>query len=93
MTDAAMVYALGGHETGPLTPTELRTLAGEMEGSLIDGECQFNHPDWRYVVGLYALANEEERRNAGLDEAMKRIRREIAQESVDRPRFSEQEPT
>lgn len=41
----------------PLTPAELRTLADEMETALVEHECQFNHPDWRYVDGLRALAN------------------------------------
>lgn len=53
--------ALSDHDmTAPLTPAELRTLAEELEESLIDHECQFSHPDWRYVDGLRALADQLE---------------------------------
>jgi hypothetical protein len=44
------------HDThSPLTVAELTTLASEMEEMLVAGECQFSHPDWRYVDGLRAL--------------------------------------
>lgn len=49
--------AMSDHDmTTPCSPAELRTLAAEMEDSLIEGECGFSHPDWRYVDGLRALA-------------------------------------
>jgi len=54
--------AMSDHDTGPLTPDELLTLAAEMEESLVENECQFSHPDWRYVDGLRALAAAHQRR-------------------------------
>ena len=50
-------HALSDHDvTSPLSAEELWTLAREMEDSLINNECNFSHPDWRYVDGLRALA-------------------------------------
>ncbi len=44
-------------DTSPATPGELRTLAGEMEKTLIAHEHGFSHPDWRYIDGMRALAD------------------------------------
>jgi hypothetical protein len=50
--------ALSDHDmVSPLTAVELSVLATEMETALINGECGFSHPDWRYVDGLRALAH------------------------------------
>lgn len=49
--------ALSSHDmTTPATPEELRTLAAEMEEVLIRTEGRFDHPDWRLIDGLRALA-------------------------------------
>lgn len=53
----AIRFALSSHDVeSPLSAEELRALACEMEDVLIDNECNFSHPDWRYVDGLRALA-------------------------------------
>ena len=57
-----MRVALSDHDTeATASPVELRQLALELEESLIERECQFSHPDWRYVDGLRALARKIER--------------------------------
>ena len=57
-----MRVALGDHDAeATASPVELRQLALELEESLIERECQFSHPDWRYVDGLRALACKIER--------------------------------
>lgn len=51
--------ALSSHDMlSPCTPAELVKLAAEMEAALVEGECQFSHPDWRYIDGLRALAEQ-----------------------------------
>lgn len=40
----------------PITPREMLTLAATLERDLVEGECNFSHPEWRYVEGLRELA-------------------------------------
>jgi hypothetical protein len=52
-----MRLAMSTHDfKTPLTPAELRTLAAEMEESVIESEGGFSHPDWRYIDGMRVLA-------------------------------------
>lgn len=52
-------HALSEHDTqAPATPAELRDLAASLEEVCIANECQFSHPDWRFIDGLRALASQ-----------------------------------
>ncbi len=55
--DPMLRHALSDHDAqSPATADELRSLADKMEFACVQGECQFSHPDWRYIDGLRALA-------------------------------------
>jgi hypothetical protein len=50
-------YAMSDHDaSSPCTALELMTIASSIEEALVEGECQFSHPNWRFVDGLRALA-------------------------------------
>jgi hypothetical protein len=56
-TLGSAILAAAGIDVTPLTPAELRSLAAELEESLVQGgPLDFRRREWRTIAGLEALA-------------------------------------